>query len=42
MFACNLEEGFSSQEIELIQALGKLMADGIISGLDYVDEKHAA
>jgi len=35
MFACNLEEGFSPQQVDIIKALSKLMADGIISGLEY-------
>ena len=35
MFACNLEEGFTSQQTDIIKALSRLMADGIIAGLDY-------
>lgn len=35
MFACNLEEGFSTQQVDIIKALSKLMADGIIAGLEY-------
>lgn len=42
MFACNLPEGFSQQQIELIKTLAATMADGIIAGLDYVDHKQAA
>jgi len=35
MFACNLEEGFTPQQIDIIKALSRLMADGIIAGLEY-------
>jgi len=42
MFACNLAEGFNKQQIDLIKTLSSTMADGIISGLDYVDDKRAA
>ena len=42
MFACNLEEGFSKQETDIIKALSKLMADGIIDGLSYSAGKNAA
>lgn len=41
MFACNLEEGFSEQQKDLIKALSKLMADGIIAGLDFKTVKVA-
>lgn len=42
MFACNLEEGFTPQQIDLIKTLATTMADGIIAGLDYVDDQQAA
>lgn len=42
MFACNLEAGFSQQETDIIKALSKLMADGIIDGLSYGADKSAA
>ncbi len=42
MFACNLENGFSQQETDMIKALSKLMADGIIDGLSYNGEQRAA
>ena len=42
LFACNLEEGFTQQQQELIKALSKLMADGIIAGLDFKPESTAA
>lgn len=42
MFACNLEEGFSPQQVDMIKALSRLMADGIISGLDYPRERITA
>ncbi|WP_419810587.1 HAMP domain-containing protein [Bacterioplanoides sp.] len=34
LFSSNRPEGFSSQQIELIQALSPLMADAIVSGMD--------
>jgi outer membrane murein-binding lipoprotein Lpp len=42
MFACNLEHGFTQQQTDIIKALSKLMADGIISGLDYNEKNTAA
>ncbi len=42
MFACNLEHGFTQQQTDIIKALSKLMADGIISGLDYNADKSVA
>lgn len=42
MFACNLEHGFTQQQTDIIKALSKLMADGIISGLDYSADKSVA
>ena len=42
MFACNLEHGFTQQQTDIIKALSKLMADGIISGLDYSEKSTAA
>lgn len=42
MFACNLEQGFTTQQTDVIKALSRLMADGIIAGLDYDAEKHVA
>lgn len=42
MFACNLEHGFTQQQTDIIKALSRLMADGIISGLEYKSEKIVA
>ena len=42
MFACNLEEGFTPQQIDIIKALSRLMADGIIAGLDFKEQSPAA
>lgn len=42
MFACNLEHGFTSQQTDIIKALSRLMADGIISGLEHKEEKDVA
>jgi outer membrane murein-binding lipoprotein Lpp len=42
MFACNQVQGFTPQQTDIIKALSKLMADGIISGLDYNAEKNVA
>ena len=42
MFACNLEEGFTPQQIDIIKALSRLMADGIIAGLDFKEQSPEA